>query len=152
MDWRRVQKLPSLDELQKQERPADRTLVDDRAPVSSVFDPNVAPKPGDILLGAYRVDHEIGRGGMGIVYAASHAKHGSVAIKVLADPLADPEIRARFAIEANVVSRITGPNLCRVYEVGHDPALRVEDESPVAGGAVTIHVHIVTYRLRIAGY
>jgi serine/threonine-protein kinase len=41
-------------------------------------------RPGDVLLGKYRVERGLGRGGMGIVVAARHLELGELfAIKML---------------------------------------------------------------------
>jgi hypothetical protein len=38
--------------------------------------PLAALKRGDIIAGKYRLDHELGRGAMGTVWAATHATLG----------------------------------------------------------------------------
>jgi tetratricopeptide (TPR) repeat protein len=55
-------------------------------------------------LGAYVVDGELGRGGMGIVYRARTAAGGAVAIKVLLEP--DPDLRERFARERRLLEAL----------------------------------------------
>lgn len=50
------------------------------------------------LEGRYRVEREIGRGGMAVVYLAEDLKHGRpVAIKVLQTALAEAVGEGRFA-------------------------------------------------------
>src|SRR5262249_13013803 len=45
----------------------------------------------------------------------------AVAIKVLSRALADdPQFRARFAREARAIASITHPNICTLYDVGHE--------------------------------
>jgi serine/threonine protein kinase/Tfp pilus assembly protein PilF len=67
----------------------------------------------------YRIQKEIGKGGMGVVYKAEDTKlHRIVAIKALAaDLLGDEKARARFLREARAASAIDHPNICTVYEV-----------------------------------
>jgi eukaryotic-like serine/threonine-protein kinase len=67
----------------------------------------------------YRIQKEIGKGGMGVVYKAEDTKlHRSVAIKALAaDLVGDEKARARFLREARAASAIDHPNICTVYEI-----------------------------------
>ena len=78
------------------------------------------PSPGDLVDGRYRIEAELGRGGIGIVYRA-HAKglERPVAIKVLKpDMAARRQTVARFAREARASSRIDHPNVVRVFDFG----------------------------------
>src|SRR5262249_46167051 len=74
------------------------------------------------LLGHYRIDGVLGRGGMGTVYRATDTKlRRPVAIKFLSAALADPEARRRFRQEADTASRLNHPPIVTVYDVGeHD--------------------------------
>jgi serine/threonine-protein kinase len=67
----------------------------------------------------YRVERELGRGGMAVVYAGHHEDLGRpVALKVLADHLAgDAEFRNRFLREARIAARLQHPGLVRVYDI-----------------------------------
>jgi serine/threonine protein kinase len=74
-------------------------------------------------MSKYRIDHELGRGGMAVVYAAYDENLARpVALKVLAAHLADkPEFRARFLREARIAARLSHPNLVRTFDVDtHD--------------------------------
>ena len=70
-------------------------------------------------MSTYRVDGEIGRGGMAVVYAGWHEQlERPVALKVLADHLAgDEHFRARFLREARIASKLHHPNLVRTYDI-----------------------------------
>jgi hypothetical protein len=70
-------------------------------------------------VSAYRADHELGRGGMAVVYAGHQdGLDRPVALKVLAEHLADnPEFRARFLREARIAARLNHPHLVRTYDV-----------------------------------
>jgi hypothetical protein len=67
----------------------------------------------------YQVEHELGRGGMAVVFAARDVElERRVALKVLADHLAgDPPFRTRFMREARIAGSLLHPNLVRVYDV-----------------------------------
>ncbi len=73
-------------------------------------------------LGPYRVTGHIGSGGMGDVYRATDTRlERTVAIKVLPARFADdPERRQRFEREARVVAGLHHPNICSLFDVGHD--------------------------------
>jgi serine/threonine protein kinase len=77
--------------------------------------------PGDLepgrLLGAYRVEREIGRGGMGVVYQAEDTRLGrQVALKVLAPSVgADVTMRARLEREARAAAALSHPAIATVY-------------------------------------
>ena len=70
-------------------------------------------------MSTYRLDNEIGRGGMAVVYAGWHEQlERPVALKVLAEHLAgDPEFRARFLREARIASKLHHPNLVQTYDI-----------------------------------
>ena len=81
------------------------------------------PIGGDLTgrwLGDYRLLHEIGRGGMGIVYAAEHRYlDRQAAVKVL--PLAatfDSKYVERFRNEARAAAQLDHPNIVPVFTVG----------------------------------
>jgi serine/threonine-protein kinase len=77
-------------------------------------------RPGDILLGKYRVENVLGRGGMGIVVAARHLSlDDRVAIKfLLPERLGDEESVLRFVREARAAVRIRSQHIARVTDVG----------------------------------
>src|SRR5690349_24032364 len=68
----------------------------------------------------YRVDDEIGRGGMSVVYRAHDLRlNRAVAIKVLPPELAyDPAIRLRFTREAQTSAQLTHAHIVPIYDVG----------------------------------
>jgi hypothetical protein len=95
-------------------------------------------------LSTYRIDTEIGRGGMAVVYAGWHEQlERPVALKVLAEHLAgDPEFRARFLREARIASKLHHPNLVQTFditEVDGLPSIVMELVSggTLEGGALT---------------
>lgn len=78
-----------------------------------------APKELPPLPARYRVLHEIGRGGMGTVFAAEDLELGRrVAIKVLSESFADPTARQRFVREARAAARLSHPSIAQVHDAG----------------------------------
>jgi eukaryotic-like serine/threonine-protein kinase len=71
-------------------------------------------------IGPYLVESKVGEGGMGEVYRAKDTRlDRTVAIKVLPAALADnPAFKARFAREAQSISRLDHPHICALYDVG----------------------------------
>ncbi|WP_437636934.1 protein kinase domain-containing protein [Sorangium sp. So ce854] len=73
---------------------------------------------GDVIAGKYRVDHVLGRGGMGMVVAASHlVLPHRVAIKLLVSD-GNPALVQRFLREARAAARLDGEHVVRVLDVG----------------------------------
>ena len=72
------------------------------------------------VAGAYILDEVIGRGGMGVVYAARQTSLGrSVALKLMNPEFAtDPSLVERFRIEALAAGRIEHPNVVYVIDRG----------------------------------
>ncbi|MBP6351174.1 MAG: serine/threonine protein kinase [Candidatus Obscuribacter sp.] len=76
-------------------------------------------KPGEIIGGCYRLDQLVGKGGMGVVYKASHILLGrTVALKFLAPSLVSLESWQLFQREAKINSSLTHPILCQIYDLG----------------------------------
>ncbi len=78
------------------------------------------PVEGDVLLGKYRVERELGRGGMGAVVAARHIELDErVAIKfVLPEHAQNAAFIQRFIREARASARIKSEHVARVSDVG----------------------------------
>jgi eukaryotic-like serine/threonine-protein kinase len=72
-------------------------------------------------LGPYEVMGPLGAGGMGEVYRAKDTRlDRTVAIKVLPLHLsADPDAKQRFDREARAISSLAHPNICHLYDIGH---------------------------------
>ncbi|WP_149180436.1 serine/threonine-protein kinase [Streptomyces sp. TRM49041] len=73
----------------------------------------------------YRIEAEIGRGGMAVVYRATDLRLGrTVALKLLAPELARNDMfRKRFAHESRVAAAIDHPNIVPVFEAGETEGL-----------------------------
>jgi len=75
---------------------------------------------GQTIAGRYRVTSKIGAGGMGAVYAAVQENLSrEVAVKVILASLArDPLVITRFEREAQLVARLSHPNIVTVHDFG----------------------------------
>jgi serine/threonine-protein kinase len=75
-----------------------------------------------VLGGRYRVEEELGRGGMAKVYRGNDTVLSRpVAVKILAPQFADdPSFVDRFRREAQAAARLNHPNLVSVYDTGSD--------------------------------
>ena len=96
----------------------------DASPVADLRRDELAPPPPLFAAGAHVGSFEIlgplGSGGMGEVYRARDVRlDRTVAIKVLSPALAaDPRSGDRFEREARLISRLTHPHICTLYDVG----------------------------------
>jgi predicted Ser/Thr protein kinase len=71
-------------------------------------------------LGRYRIEAQLGTGGMGVVYRAHDTElRRDVALKVLSDT---EHARERLLHEARAASALNHPNVCTVHEVGRSDA------------------------------
>ena len=75
---------------------------------------------GEVLDGKYRIDRQLGAGGMGNVYLATHlGTTRVVAVKVIAPKwAAEPHFLARFQREAQACGRLRHPNIVNVTDFG----------------------------------
>ena len=73
-------------------------------------------------LGQYTLEAEIGRGGMGIVYRATHAfLQRPTAIKLLRAEIINETSLARFHREVQIASGLTHPNTIDIFDFGQTP-------------------------------
>jgi predicted Ser/Thr protein kinase len=80
-------------------------------------------------LGRYRVEAEIGRGAMGVVYRGFDPKiDRSVAIKTISlaglEGEAEQQYRHRFLQEARAAGRLSHPGIVTIYDAAEDPETR----------------------------
>lgn len=85
--------------------------------------PEPSVRPGDVLLGKFRVERVLGQGGMAIVVAAINLDIGErVALKfLLPATLAYPHLVQRFLREAQATVKLRGEHVTRVSDVGRMP-------------------------------
>lgn len=99
-----------------------------------------APAPEGALpvVPGYRLQAELGRGGMGVVYRATQdGLERTVAIKMLvAGRLASPELLTRFRTEAEAVARLAHPNIVQIFEIGEAAGHPFLSFEYLAGGAL----------------
>lgn len=76
--------------------------------------------PGQVLGGKFRIEQVLGRGGMGVVVAATHLQLDErVALKfLLPEALANKEAVRRFEREARAAVKIKSEHVARVTDVG----------------------------------
>jgi DNA-binding SARP family transcriptional activator/predicted Ser/Thr protein kinase len=79
----------------------------------------VLSSPTTVLHDRYRIDAEIGRGGMAVVYRARDTLlERDVAVKVMSATALDIEGRARLLHEARSAAGLNHPNIATVHDVG----------------------------------
>jgi eukaryotic-like serine/threonine-protein kinase len=73
-------------------------------------------------LGPYEIQSPIGAGGMGEVYRARDTRlERTVAVKVLPPHLSENvELRQRFEREAKLISQLSHPHICALYDVNRE--------------------------------
>ena len=86
--------------------------------------------PGAVFAG-HRIEALAGRGGMGVVYRATHlALDRTVALKVIAPALVeDAPTRQRFLRESKIAASIDHPNVIPVYYAGEEDGDRLHRDA-----------------------
>ena len=86
---------------------------------------------GALLNRRYRLDAELGQGGMGMVYRAHDTLlDRDVAVKVLSAPVLTAESRLRLLREARSAAQLNHPNIVSVYDAGEADLLGNGDTTP----------------------
>ena len=101
-------------------------------------------EPGDVI-GRCRIIRELGRGGVGTVYLATHQTlQIEVALKILSPALSldNPALAERFIREAQLAARIRHPNVIAVMDAALDEAtgLYFIVQEYVGGGSLSWHL------------
>jgi hypothetical protein len=98
-----------LESSQTGELPANSEIL---APRSNSF------TAGETLLGRFHIVRLVGRGGMGEVYEAEDLELGRIALKTIRHSVAARAgMLARFKQEIQLARKVSGPNVCRIYEL-----------------------------------
>jgi hypothetical protein len=89
-------------------------------PFPPVSDDHPLPSEDPPLLPGFAQMRELGRGGMGVVYAATHALMGRrVAVKVIHPEFAcRPDAAERFHREVHAAARLAHPNIVTAFDAG----------------------------------
>jgi serine/threonine protein kinase len=76
--------------------------------------------PGHVIAGKYRLVRQLGKGGMGSVWAADHlALSSEVAIKIIDPAIArNQEALARFLREAQSAAALRSPHVVQTFDYG----------------------------------
>ncbi|WNG62085.1 protein kinase [Archangium gephyra] len=99
------------------ERAGEEATKDCEPAVTSREPELVWTPPG--VFDEFRLEGELGRGGMGVVYLAHDTSlDRRVAVKFMASSQPDPRGRERFAIEARALARLQHTNIVNVFSVG----------------------------------
>lgn len=84
-----------------------------------------AMKSGDVLCRRYRLEREIGKGGMGTVWAAYDCKtNDTVALKMILPQQKQhqtEELRRRLVREARAIKKLRHRNIVQIYGLGETP-------------------------------
>ncbi len=97
---------------------------------------------GTLLAGRYRLDGEIGRGGMSTVYVAFDVVlERPVAIKLMhREIVSDSDQLERFRREARSVAQLSHPHIVTVIDAGEEPS--TDTEEPGAGTPYIVFEHV----------
>ncbi|HET9933114.1 MAG TPA: serine/threonine-protein kinase, partial [Polyangiaceae bacterium] len=81
-------------------------------------------EPGDLIEGKYRINRQIGEGGMGAVFEGEALRiHRRIAVKVLFPHAgAEDDLARRFQLEAQAAGRIGSSHIVEVIDLGTLPS------------------------------
>jgi serine/threonine protein kinase/tetratricopeptide (TPR) repeat protein len=90
-----------------------------RSALGDTIDLSLAERPGTVI-GAFRLLHQIGEGGMGVVYLAEQEKpvRRLVALKIIKPGMDTAQVIARFESERQALALMDHPNIARVLDAG----------------------------------
>ncbi len=103
------------------DKSADDGFLATRSGAAFPRPPASAPRLLGRTLGTYRVEGEVGRGGMGVVYEGRHVDatlKKRVAIKTLSIGLDRPELAWRFRRERQILATLDHPHIAALYDGG----------------------------------
>ena len=106
---------------------------------------DAASRPHPATLGRYRIDAQLGRGAMGVVYRGHDPETGrAVALKTLAlarefEGVALAEARSRFLREAQTAARLQHHDIVTVFDAGEHQGLAYIAMEYVVGHDLQVH-------------
>src|SRR6266852_6431309 len=93
-------------------------------------------------VGSYRIESQLGEGGMGTVYRALDTKlNRPVPIKFLSGDLANASARRRFQREAQMASSLNHPHILTVHDAGEFEGRQYLVTELVDGGTLRDWMH-----------
>ena len=122
----------------------EETMVLDNLAAQIPHTSDISPDTDDPIIGTdlhvYQCQSLIGRGGMGMVYLATHRDLGrQCALKILLPRLAerDPEYVDRFLHEGRAVATLNHPNIVTAHAIGEERGYRFLEMELIAGRALS---------------
>jgi serine/threonine protein kinase len=106
---------------------ADQSGQADRALDETSFVTRLPIGRGSILNSIYRIERQLGAGGMGEVYEAVNIEDGErEAIKIISTSLAEQEkVEALFRREAKTLRKLSAPEIAQLRFFARDPDMNV---------------------------
>jgi eukaryotic-like serine/threonine-protein kinase len=110
-----------VEELLRAHQAAGNFLQGNRLPAEPIaaFDAAATERPGTVI-GPYKLLHQIGEGGMGIVWMAEQTQpvQRKVALKVIKPGMDSSQVIARFEAERQALAMMDHVNIARVFDGG----------------------------------
>ncbi|MBZ0235639.1 MAG: serine/threonine protein kinase, partial [Deltaproteobacteria bacterium] len=101
---------------------ATQAMPSDSIPAGAATISDEEPEVGARVLGRYRIDAELGRGAMGVVFKAwDENLERTVAVKILARSVREiPQAMTLFLSEAKALAQLNHPNIVAVHDQATD--------------------------------
>src|SRR5689334_12851308 len=114
-------------------------------------DPDALLATGAIVAGQYRIEAELGAGGMGVVYRARDQRLDRVVALKICRALGRRAL-ARFEREAMALARLSHPNVVTMYQVGEQDGRLFLVMEAVTGGTARAWAAGKTWQQIVALY